>query len=115
MEYLNQNPNWLKKHFIEIDDFLINSEYIYFFVKIYFQWSKDDGSTSSFQTFIIPSLPRFEKLTLSQFNLYIETETMTRLFVCCNSQKTVLIRYAEGKERVFVFYTCSGSILVCES
>ena len=65
------------------------------------QWSKDDGSTSSFWTLVIPGLPRFEKLSLSQFKVYIETETMTHLFVCSNCQKTILIRSAEGKERFF--------------
>ena len=50
---------------------------------------------------IIPRLPRFEKLALSQFKVYIETETMTHCVVCCNFQKTILIRSAEGKERFF--------------
>ena len=70
------------------------------------QWSKDDGSTSSFKTLIIPRLPRFEKLALSQLKLYIETQTMTQFFVCRHFQKTILIRSDEGKERVFLFYTC---------
>ena len=48
-------------------------------------------------------MPRFEKLALSQFKLYIETETMTQCFVCCNFQNTVIVRYAEGKEKVFYF------------
>ena len=48
VEYLNHNPNWLKTITIEIDRFLINREYIDFFVKIYMKWSKDYGSTSSF-------------------------------------------------------------------
>ena len=73
VEYLNHDPNWLKKISIEIDKFLINCEYIDFFMKIYMQWSKDDASTSSFRTFIIPRLPLFEKLDLSQFKVYIET------------------------------------------
>ena len=62
---------------------------------------KRNGYTSSFQKLIIPRLPRFEKLALSQCKVYIETETMTHCFVCCNYQNTILIRSAEGKERVF--------------
>ena len=73
---------------------------------MYMQWSKEDGSTSYFQKLIITRLPRFEKLDLSQFKVYIETETMTHYSVCCNFQKTVIIRSAEVKERFFVFYTC---------
>ena len=48
LEYLNNNTNWLKTITIEIDMFLINSECIDFFIQMYVQWSKDDGSTSSF-------------------------------------------------------------------
>ena len=77
MEYLNHDPNWLKKITVDIDKFLINLEYINFFMKMYIQWSKDDNSTSSFQTFIIPRLPRVEKLYLSQFQLYIEVQAIT--------------------------------------
>ena len=71
VESLNHDPNWLKTITIEIDEFLINCEYIKFFMKIYIQWRKDKGSTSSSKTLIIPRLPRFEQLYLSQFQLYI--------------------------------------------
>ena len=91
MEYLNHNPSWLKKISIETDNLLINREYIDFFMQIYMKWIKDNGSTSSFQTLIITRLPRLEKLALSQFKVYIETEKMTQYFVCCNFQKTILI------------------------
>ena len=101
MEYLHHDPNRLKKIYIQINKFLINFEYIDFFVQIYMKWIKDDGSTSSFQTLIIPRLPRFEKLALSQFKVYIETETMTYCFVCCNFQNTIIIRSAGVKERFF--------------
>ena len=65
------------------------------------QWSKDDGSNSSFRKLIIPRLTHFEKLALSQFKVYIETETRTHCFVCCNCQKTILTWSSEGKERIF--------------
>ena len=65
------------------------------------QWSKDNSSTSSLRILIIKRLTSFEKLALSQFKVYIETETMTHCFVCCNFQKNILIRSAEGKENVF--------------
>ena len=81
VEYLNHDPNWLKTITIEIDKFLIDREYINFFMKIYMQWRKYNASTSSSQILIIPRLPCFEKLDLSQFQLYIETETTTQCFV----------------------------------
>ena len=81
VEPLNYDPNWLKKISIEIYKFVINREYIDFFVQIYMQWRKDDGSTSSFRTLIIPRLPCFEKLDFSQFKVYIVTETTTHCFV----------------------------------
>ena len=48
VEYLNHDPNWLQAITIDIDKFLIYREYIGFFVQMYIQWSKDDGSTPSF-------------------------------------------------------------------
>ena len=73
---------------------------------MYIQWIKECGSTSYSQTFIIPCLPRFDKLDFSLFQLYIETKKMTLCFVCCNCKNTILIRAAEGKENCFVLYTC---------
>ena len=67
VEYLNHYPNWLKMITIEIDKLLIKSEYINLLMKIYMQWSKDDGSNSSSLPLIIACLPHFEKLYLSQF------------------------------------------------
>ena len=66
-------------------------------MQIYMQWSEDDGYTSYLRKLIIPHLPRFEKLALSQLKVYIEIETTTHFCVCCNFQKTILIRSAEGK------------------
>ena len=80
VEYLNHNPNWLKTITIEINKFLINREYINLFMKMYMQWINYDGSTSSSRTLIIPCLPSFEKLALSQFQVYIEAQTMTQCF-----------------------------------
>ena len=37
VESLNCDPNWLKKISIEINNFLINREYIDFFMKMYMQ------------------------------------------------------------------------------
>ena len=72
VESLNHDHNWLKTITIEIDNFLINREYIDFFMKMYIQWSKDDGYTSLLQELIIPPLTRFEKLALSQLKLYLK-------------------------------------------
>ena len=73
---------------------------------MYMQWSKDDGYNLSSQTLIITCLPRFEKLALSQFQLHIEAQTTNQSFVCRNRQKTIVIRAAAGKYKVFVSYTC---------
>ena len=62
VEYLNHDPNCLKTITIEIDKYLIYCEYINFFMKMHTQWSKEDGSTSSSRKFIIPCLPRSEKI-----------------------------------------------------
>ena len=45
MEYLNQDPNWLKTITIEIEKFLIDPEYTHFFIQMYMKWSKDNGYT----------------------------------------------------------------------
>ena len=101
VESLNHDPNLLKMITIEINKFLINREYINFFIQIYIQWRKYGVSTSSSRTLIIPLLPRFDKLALSPFQLYTETKKMTQYFVCRNFQKTILIRSSDGKEKVF--------------
>ena len=44
MESLNHDPNWLKTITNEIDEFLINSEYINFFIIMFMQCSKDNVS-----------------------------------------------------------------------
>ena len=64
VESLNNDPNWLKKITIEIDKFLIDREYINYSMKMYLQWIKDEGYTSSSQKLIIKRLPRFEKVDL---------------------------------------------------
>ena len=64
---------------------------------MYMQWSKDDSSTSSSRTLIIPRLPQFEKLDLLQFQLYIEAQTTTQCSVLRNCKNTIIIRYAEVK------------------
>ena len=58
-ESLNQDTNWLKTITIKIDKLLIDSEYIDFFIQMYLQCIKDNGSTSYFRKWIIPRLPRF--------------------------------------------------------
>ena len=106
MESLNRDPNWLRTIIIEIDKFLINCEYINIFMQRYIQYIKDDGSSSSYQTLSIPSLPNFEKMAFSQFQLYIEAETMTQYFVCRNHKNTIVIWAASGKYKAFPSYKC---------
>ena len=70
-------------------------------MQMYMQWRKDGGSTSSSKTFILPRLPRFEKLNLYQLQFYIEAETITQCSVCRNCKNTTIIRSSAGKERFF--------------
>ena len=70
-------------------------------MQMYIQWRKYAGSTSSSQTLIMMSLPRFEKLALSQFQLYIESQTMTQYFVCRTCKKNISIQAAAIKGKVF--------------
>ena len=70
---------------------------------MYMQLSKDDGSTSSFQKLIIPSPPRFEKLDLSQFQLYIETQTMTQFLCAVIVKKLFSFDLLKAKKNIFVF------------
>ena len=46
VEYLNNDPTWLKTITIEIDNLLINCEHIKSFMQMYMQWRKDNCSTS---------------------------------------------------------------------
>ena len=80
VESTNHDPDGLKSITTEIDKFLIDRKYINFFIIMYMQWSKDDGSTSPSQKLIIPCLPSFEKLDLSQFQLYIENSNNNSVF-----------------------------------
>ena len=48
IEYLNHDPNWVKTISTEIGKFLIDHEYIDFFMQMYMQWSKDNCYTSTF-------------------------------------------------------------------
>ena len=70
------------------------------------QWSSDNSYTSSNQKLIIERLTHFEKLTLSQFKVYIEVEKMTYCYVCDNFQMSIFIQSANFKEGFFVFYRC---------
>ena len=58
VESLNRDPIWLKNITIEIDEFLIDREYVEFFMQMYMQWIKENGSTlslqkSSFHVFLV--------------------------------------------------------------
>ena len=101
VESINHVTNWLNTITIDIDTFLVYREYMNFFMKIYMKWSKGDGSTSSSKILIIPSLPCFDKLALTQLQLYIESQTTTQCFVCRNRKKTILIQSAKGEKKGF--------------
>ena len=91
VESLNYDPQWVRRIMNDINKLLFDREYIDFFMQIYMQWSKDNDYTSSNQKLIIECLPHFEKLTLSQFKVYVEVETMTHCYVCDNCQNSICI------------------------
>ena len=91
VEYLNHDPNWLKKITIEIDMFLVDCEYIDLFMQIYIQCIIDDGDSSSSKNLTITCLPSFEKLALPQFQVYIEAQTMTQCVLCNNLKNTIIV------------------------
>ena len=83
IDSLNHDPQWVRRITNDINKLFFNREYIDFFMQIYMQCSSDSDNsyTSSDQKLIIGFLPHFEKLVLSQFKVYIKTETMTQCFV----------------------------------
>ena len=105
VESLNHDHNWLKMMNIEIYKLLINSEYIDFFIIMNMRWRKDDGSTSSSRKLIIPPLPHFEKPALSQFKLYIETQTMTQCFMCLIFKRPLSFDMLKSNKNFFYYFT----------
>ena len=75
-------------------------------MQIYMQWSKYDGSTSSFQKLIIPRLPRFEKLALSQFQLYIEAKIILSVLCDLFAKRQFSLEMLKSEKMILVFYTC---------
>ena len=65
IDSLYHDPIWVRGITNDINKLLVNREYIYFFMKIYMQWSSDNS---------IECLPHFEKMDFSQFKVYIEVE-----------------------------------------
>ena len=98
VESLNHDPIWLKTIIIEIDKFLINHEYINFFMQIYMQWRKEDGSTSSFQKFIILCLPRFEKWICRNSSYILNPKQ--RLRVLCAVIEKRLLPFDQMHEKI---------------
>ena len=97
IDSLNHNPFWLGRITNDINKLLVNREYIDFFMQIYMQWSSNNS---------IEYLPHFEKMALSQFNVYIEVEKITHCYVCDNCKNSIFIQSSSVKEGVFVFYRC---------
>ena len=65
IDSLKHDPFWVGIITNDIKKFLVNREYIDFFMQIYMQWSSDNS---------IECLPHFEKMDFSQFKVYIEVE-----------------------------------------
>ena len=74
---LQHDPSWVRRIKNNINKLLVNREYIDFFIQIYEQWISDNS---------IECLPHFEKMVLSQFEVYIEAEK--RLNVLCATTVT---------------------------
>ena len=74
---IKHNHFWVGRIKNDINKLLVNREYIDIFIKIYEQWSSDNS---------IKCLPHFEKMALSQFKVYIESEK--RLNVLCATTVT---------------------------
>ena len=106
IDYLNNDPQWVRRTTNNINNLLVDREYINFFMQIYMQWSTDNGYILSNQKLIIECLPHFKKLALSQFKVYIEVETLTHCYVCNNGQISIFIQSTNVKEGFFVFYRC---------
>ena len=95
IEYLNHNPQWVRIITNYINKLLVYREYIDFFMQIYMQWSSDNS---------IKCRPRFEKMALSQFKVYIEVEKMTQCYVCDNCKMSIFIQFSNVKED-FLYFT----------
>ena len=74
---LQHDPSWIGRIKNDINKLLVNIEYIDLFIQIYEQWSSDNR---------IKCLPRFEKMALSRFKVYIEAGK--RLNVLCATTVT---------------------------
>ena len=72
IDSLNHGPIWEQRITNDINNLLVNREYIDFFMQIYMQWGSDKS---------IECLPHFEKMALSKFRLNIKVEK--RLNVMC--------------------------------
>ena len=65
IDSLKHDPFWVGRITNDINNLLVNREYIDFFIQIYIQWSSDNS---------IGCLQFFEKMALSKFKVYIEVE-----------------------------------------
>ena len=89
---LQHDPSWVGIIKNDINKLLVNREYIDFFIQIYEKWSSDN---------IIKCLPHFEKMALSQFEVYIEAGKRTQCIVCNNCNMSIFIQSSNVKEGVF--------------
>ena len=80
---LNHDHQWVGRITNDINKLLVKREYIDFFMQIYMQWSSDNS---------IKCLPHFDKMTLSQFKVYIEVENITHCYVCNNCKMSIFIQ-----------------------
>ena len=65
IDCLKHDTSWVGRINNDINKLLVNREYIDFLIQIYEQWISGNS---------IECLPRFERMALSQFKVYIEAE-----------------------------------------
>ena len=67
IDSLDHDPICVQRIMNDINNLLVNREYIDFFIQIYIQWISDNS---------IECLPHCEKMDLSQLKVYIEVEKL---------------------------------------
>ena len=92
IDSLKHGPFWVGRITNDINNLLVNREYIDFFIQIYIQWSSDNS---------IECMPHLEKMALSQFKVYIEAGKMTQFCVCNHCNMSIFIQSSNDKEVFF--------------
>ena len=115
IEYLNHNPQWVRKIRNDVNKLLVDREYIDFFMQICMQWSSHNNYISSNQKNNLWMSATFLETVFVTIQGIYWSWKMTNCYVCDNCQMSIFIQSSNVKECFFVFYRCQGSILVWKS